>query len=297
MSAAPDWYAKALATTPERAVIDADGIPIALRMWGPRDGVPVVLVHGGAAHAAWWDHIAPLLSECRVVALDLSGHGDSGWRKTYRVDRWRDEVLTVVTSEHMRGRPLLVGHSMGGLVTYAVMRDHAEHLAGALIVDSDFPRRAAGDAWRVPRDPRRRVRPDRDTMLARFRLMPHSEPRSPFVLRHVAEESVVAVDGGWSWKFDPRIFGHDGVVFEDVVALTERPVAIVRGDRGLLDGVEAEALAQQLGALPVITVEDCGHHVLLDRPIRLAGIIREHLPAEPVRAAPGESENTIIGGS
>lgn len=291
----PRWYLDALATPPERAVVRIAGVETALRMWGPRDGSPVVLVHGGAAHAAWWDHIGPLLVDCRVIALDLSGHGDSGWRDEYRIDTWTQELLAVLRSEHVRGRALVVGHSMGGLVTYAAVRDHADELSGALIVDSEFPRRAIGVGWRTPRDIQRRVHPDRESTLARFRLMPRSAPRSPFVIDHVAQQSIVAVGGGWSWKFDPRVFTHDGVVFEDAVPLRGCPVVIVRGDRGLLDDDEVAALASQLGDLEVLTVDDCGHHVLLDHPLSLIEIIRRQLPEGKAEAAPQPAPNITIG--
>jgi pimeloyl-ACP methyl ester carboxylesterase len=292
---APEWYLEALATAPERASVRTAGVHTMLRMWGPRDGYPIILVHGGAAHAAWWDHIGPRLVDCRVVALDLSGHGDSGWRDEYRIDFWKDEVLAVVRSEHVAGRPLVIGHSMGGLVTYATVRDHASELAGALIVDSEFPRRARADAWRWQRDPKRRVHRDRDSTLARFRLMPRSEPRAPFVIDHVARESIVAVEGGWSWKFDPRVFSHDAVIFEEAVPLRGCPVVIVRGDQGLLDDDEAAALACQLGGLDVVTVDDCGHHVLLDQPLALTEIIRGHLPSRAGERTFEPSANTIIG--
>ena len=293
----PDWYSWALTIEPERATLRVAGAEISLRMWGPLDGHPVVLVHGGAAHSAWWDHIGPHLRGCRVVALDLSGHGDSEWREEYRIDVWRDEVLAVVRSEHMRGRPLLVGHSMGGVVTYAMARDHVDDLAGAIIVDSEFPRRSVGDSWRPVRPPRRRIHADRESILTRFQLMPASEPRSPFVIDHVAQHSIIAVDGGWSWKFDPRVFAHDGLIFEDIVPLTGCPVVMIRGDRGMLDEDEAAALSSKLGSIEVATVQDCGHHVLLDHPLSLTEIIRHHLPSNQTHTASHQSENIIIGGS
>ena len=47
-----------------------------------------MLVHGGAAHSRWWDHIGPLLADGRlVVAIDLSGHGDSARRESYSLDQ------------------------------------------------------------------------------------------------------------------------------------------------------------------------------------------------------------------
>ncbi len=293
----PRWYADALAEEPERATVPTSGAVIALRMWGPVEGTPVVLVHGGAAHAAWWDHIGPLLAGCRVVALDLSGHGDSSWRERYLIDDWRDEVLAVIRSTHVAERPLLVGHSMGGLVAYATARDHADELSGVLIVDSEFPRREDGDSWRSLRGSQRRVHPDKQSMLDRFRLIPRSEPRSPFAIDHIARESIVVVDGGWSWKFDPRVFAHDGILHEDVCPIGDCRVVLVRGDQGLLDDDDAEVLSERLGGADVLTVADCGHHVLVDRPLELTDIIQSHVPPQAGQSASLQPANTIIGES
>ena len=273
MNAAPEWYADAIARSPEHSIVDVDGAAIAIRIWGPRDGAPVVLVHGGAAHAGWWDHIGPMIEGCRVIAMDLSGHGDSSWRDAYRIGTWRDEVLAVIRSEHFARRPVLVGHSMGGLVTYATAHSHGAELAGAIIVDSYFPHREEGDSWRTFRQTQRRVHADPSDLLARFRLMPATEPRFPFAIDHVARHSMAEVAGGWSWKFDPKVFAHDGVTLEDILPVTECPTMVVRGDGGLLTENDARAIAYRLGGADMVTIRDSGHHVPLDQPIALANLI------------------------
>src|SRR3954451_22766009 len=85
---APGWFVRALAAVPEHRCIEVAGARIRYRAWGPRDAPGVVLVHGGSAHAGWWDHIAPQLPGHRVVALDLSGHGDSDHREAYDMRLW-----------------------------------------------------------------------------------------------------------------------------------------------------------------------------------------------------------------
>ncbi|MGB4135751.1 MAG: alpha/beta hydrolase [Microbacterium sp.] len=294
-SEVPAWYTAALGRRPARDVIDEDGTTIAIRSWGPESGMPVVLVHGGAAHAGWWDHIAPLLEGCRVVAMDLSGHGDSAWREEYRMATWRDEVLAVLRSGHVRGRPLLVGHSMGGFVGYATARSNAEELAGLLIVDSYFPRREEGESWRSARDLPRRIHPDRQTVLDRFRLVPAAPPRAPYVMDHIARGSVTQVDDGWSWKFDPRVFAHEGIFLEDIEPITGCPVAVVRGDAGLLDDEGAAILASLVdGTGPAITIADCGHHVPIDQPVALAATIAA---AAKAWASHAHLTVTTMGGS
>src|SRR5258708_28492642 len=80
----PAWFSAALDAAVQEGTTTVDGASIAYRAWGDPDGRSIVLVHGGAAHSRWWDHIAPMLTDgWRVVAVDLSGHGDSHRRGAY----------------------------------------------------------------------------------------------------------------------------------------------------------------------------------------------------------------------
>src|SRR6266699_6796291 len=85
----PAWFLAALEADVQTGSVTVDGTSISYRAFGPPADSGIVLVHGGAAHARWWDHIAPLLARGRrVVALDLSGHGDSDRRDAYNLDLW-----------------------------------------------------------------------------------------------------------------------------------------------------------------------------------------------------------------
>jgi pimeloyl-ACP methyl ester carboxylesterase len=80
----PQWFANAIEVKPTDCVVDVAGCPIHYLKWGAAGRAGIVFVHGGAAHAHWWSFIAPLfVPEYQVVAIDLSGHGDSGRRDAY----------------------------------------------------------------------------------------------------------------------------------------------------------------------------------------------------------------------
>jgi pimeloyl-ACP methyl ester carboxylesterase len=56
------------------------GIELNCVDYGGEGRPPMFLVHGGAAHARWWDFVAPALTgRFHVLALDQRGHGDSPW--------------------------------------------------------------------------------------------------------------------------------------------------------------------------------------------------------------------------
>ncbi|RBI63901.1 alpha/beta hydrolase [halophilic archaeon] len=82
-------------------------------------GDPVLFVHGsGGSHEVWKAQLGRLASTVPVVAVDLSGHGDSddvpgaapGWGA---LSAYADDVLAVARET---GATTLVGNSLGGAV-------------------------------------------------------------------------------------------------------------------------------------------------------------------------------------
>ena len=106
------------------------------------------------------------------------------------------------------GPPLLVGHSMGGMVTIVTAAIHGERLTGAVIVDSPVrkpdPESAEAEHGKAFRNPK--TYPTLDEAVAHFHLVPEQPCEHDFLADYVARHSLRQTDAGWSWKFDPRIF-------------------------------------------------------------------------------------------
>ncbi len=253
-----------------------DGCPIHYARWGPRGCPGVVLVHGGAAHSHWWDHIAPLLSECSVVALDLSGHGDSGRRERYPTSTWAREIVAVAEHSGITDRPVVIGHSMGGWVAITAAAEQGDALDGIVILDSPVRRRAPEEeaaAEGAAFGPLRTY-PTLEAALARFRTVPDQPTSLPYVLEHVACTSVRRVEDGWTWKFDPRIFDRP-VPTGELLAQVRCRVALFRSEHGLVTPDIGAYMYEQLGRLaPVVEVPLAHHHVMLDQPIPLVTGLR-----------------------
>ena len=273
---APRWFQTALSTAAECGEVTVAGASISYRAWGERGLSGLLLVHGGAAHARWWDHIAPLLATGRrVVAIDLSGHGDSARRPSYSLDMWADEAMTVVADSGIVGPPIIIGHSMGGFVTLRAASRFGDEIAGAITIDSPIrtitPEEAAA-AQHNAFGPLR-VYPDREEILKRFRPIPDQE-MLPYISACVAGTSIREVDGGWSWKFDPKIFGRGSLPPAMLTRLGCR-VALFRAEHGLVSADMGEMMYDRLGRVaPVIEIPDAGHAIMLDQPLALVTGIR-----------------------
>ncbi|SNQ45994.1 putative hydrolase [Frankia canadensis] len=108
---------------------------------GPATAPLLLCVHGlGGSHLNWLP-LAPLLTAShRVLAVDLAGHGrtPAAGRRTdvaanqRLLDRFLAEVLAVA--------PVLVGNSMGGMISLLQAGHRPDSVAGMILVDPALPR-------------------------------------------------------------------------------------------------------------------------------------------------------------
>lgn len=269
---APTWFRVALDDPGTQHAVDVDGVTVRYEAWGAPGAPVIVLVHGGAAHSGWWQHLAPHLSaRHRVLAINLSGHGGSGTRTEYTMAAWAGEVMAVALAEG-DPRPLVVGHSMGGLVTLTTAHLHGERLRGAVVID---PPEEVIHGRTVPglaEIPARRHYPTREDAARRFRAKPVDPARLEFVSEHVAHGSVLKAAEGWTWRFDRLVTRH-GLLPDSALSPPVCPLVLITGERGLLTRTEIADLADLLGGVPIFEIPDAGHHVMLDQPMALLGTI------------------------
>lgn len=275
----PGWFKQALDAPFTKRSIDVGGTPISFFDWGEAGLPGLVLVHGGAAHAHWWSFVAPFLTHrYHVVALDLSGHGESGRRDRYSHGLWAEEIMAVADEAGFPGPPVVVGHSLGGLVTIQTAVDHGDRLAGAIIVDSPVRRPdpeseegARGAAFRSPG-----VYPTLDQAMQRFRLVPPQPCDNDYVIEHIARHSLHETTDGWTWKFDPHLFTHTMTPMNEQLAAVRIRVALIRGHHSVVVPADtADYMYELMGRVaPVITIPESHHHLFLDQPIAFVATLR-----------------------
>lgn len=120
--------------------VDVDGPTHYVDHGGPANGPLLVCVHGlGGSHLDW-TAIAPLLTRsCRVLALDLPGHGRTralGRSTSVKADQL---LLHRFLTEICGGPVILVGNSMGGMISILQAAAHPETVTGLVLVDPALP--------------------------------------------------------------------------------------------------------------------------------------------------------------
>lgn len=275
----PGWFTSAIATVPEERMVSVEGTDIAYLSWGTQGRPGLVFVHGGAAHAHWWSFIAPMFStQWHAVAIHLSGHGDSGRRPEYAHELWASEVMAVSEDAGFPGPPVVVGHSLGGMVTIQTAATYGDQLAGAVIVDASVrrpsPEAEEGRSGRAFRSPG--VYPSRDEALSHFRLIPPQPCENEYIIDWIAGHSIHETDEGWTWKFDPNLFNGTLVQLRDQLSAVRCRVALFTGELSVVVPPDtAEYMYDLMGRVaPVIQIPEAHHHLTLDQPLAFVAALR-----------------------
>ena len=102
-------------TSPSTCEWKVDGLHYAGLSWGPETGTPVLALHGWMDHAASFSELAPRLSGCHVVALDLSGQGLSANRARHATYNIWDDLPQIAGIMDQLGWQdcVILGHSRG----------------------------------------------------------------------------------------------------------------------------------------------------------------------------------------
>jgi len=252
--------------------------------WNPAATRTIVLLHGNSANAWWWQPLADAMraTDFRLLALDQRGHGDSEWVRppAYGPLEYAHDLARFI-AQYAPPRPFVIGHSMGGIsaLTFA-----AEYPGAARAI-------VAIDAAVTSNDRRnhylRRLRglpvinyPDRETALARFRLMPKEGEIAPATLRTIAEKSLGQTsEGRWTMKFDRDSFlGSDGIDVLVAIETIRDPLLLIRAEHSRI--MTAEGAARAVASNPkaaLVTIAGAHHHVILEQPAAVARTVEEFI--------------------
>jgi pimeloyl-ACP methyl ester carboxylesterase len=271
----PAWLERAVREPGELQYLTVQGCGIAYRTWGALNAHGVIMVHGGGANSVWWAPSAHTLVDAgyRVAALDLSGHGDSGWRSSYDVGTWASEVAAV--AQAAGATSFVIGHSMGAFVAIATAAIKPR-FSGLVIIDSAILPPASERAAELRPHAMQGVKIylTREDATAHFHLLPRQPQAPDYLTTWVAENSIRAVQFApasmrWTWKFDPAVFSMDhSREAHAYVRRVQVPAVFIRGENSLVMTQErAEWLSTELGQpMREIVVPGRHHHLILEDP-------------------------------
>ncbi|MBL0387771.1 alpha/beta hydrolase [Tumebacillus sp. ITR2] len=215
--------------------IELNGLLFQYRETGEVSAPPLVALHALGESAESWDEAAACLgAKYRVLALDQRGHGGSARPGTYTYERMRDDLLQFVN--HMGLETFtLVGHSMGGVVSYLF-----------------------AEAW-----------PSRVERL----VVEDVAPPFPENRRAIPEEPTVPIP--FDWRVLTSILQEEpnSEWWERLSDITAPTLVIGGGSTSNFPQHKLLEVSERIAQCEVVTIEGAGHHVHLSNlPAFLAAV-------------------------
>ena len=145
--------------------LDRNGVKLAYEEQGTASAGarPILFVHGWTCDHSYFAPQAAYFGKTRkVVSVDLRGHGESDKPQgKYTISQFADD-LAWVAKELGLEKPVVVGHSMGGLTALVMAAEQPQAVGGIVMVDApvvppaelgpvfaDFSAKFAKPDWRT----------------------------------------------------------------------------------------------------------------------------------------------------
>ena len=279
--------AQSLSTlTPADRFVTTGGLRLHYLDWGNAGAPPLVLLHGIDRIAHTFDHIAPrFTSRYHVIAMDLRGHGDSGWdpEGRYLVEDHVSDLERLVRELGLRSVTLW-GNSTGGRVVQVFAGRHPDLVAAVVAEDVGPERpRSIADAYA------RRVKQEENgwastgELLAQMRAV--AQPLPDRVLEpYVRYGTKQRDDGRVVWKRDPNLVKGfiETELWRDVGRI-KAPILYVLGGRStIVPTATQEQLRMALPQARIVTMPGLGHYPSDEQPEEFVRIVNEFLGRGPL---------------
>jgi N-formylmaleamate deformylase len=259
-------------TTWTSRTCETNGITIHyLRTGGAKP--PVVLLHGLMGSGARWTPLSRALEgEFDVVMPDSRGHGDSSAPPYgYLYEDLASDVVGLIRELEL-SRPVLLGHSMGGMTAAVVASRGAGILRGLILVDPTF---LSPERQREVRDSDVADQHRRALGLAKSDLVAETRARLPHRAPEMIELQVEARSKTRMAAFD--VLTPPNPPYRDVVSTIDVPTLYVIGDKPVVTLDTVMGLCAQNPRLRIEQIPNAGHGLPFEQPERLAEVVASFL--------------------
>ena len=260
--------------------VPAGDVELAVDVRG--EGVPVVFVHGFPFDRTVWRHQLATLSRVQRIAFDLRGVGESGTPAAadgFALGRYADDLVAVLDALGVRDA-VVCGLSMGGYITFELLRRHPERVKALILADT----KAEADGREAKRGREELVGlAEREGPGAvAERLLPRllgpatraTQPEVTAQLREMALRwSVPALVGA------QRAMGDRPDSAATLRAVRVPTLVLVGSDDEIAPPAAARAMAQLVPGAQCHVVPACGHLAPLEQPLATSRLLADFLGA------------------
>lgn len=234
---------------------------------------PLILLHGLTANGACWSALAHAMEgDYDVIMPDARGHGKSSVPDYgYRYEDHANDVVGLIEALRL-SPPILIGHSMGGMIAAVVASRKSQLLRRLILADPTFlspkVQREIRDSDVVDQH-RRYLNMSLDDVVTEARIR-HPD-RSLDTIELIARARLQTSMGAFDVLTPPN------PNYMQVVSAIEVPSLLVIGSAGVVSPDVAADLQRLNPRLQVELIPEAGHGLHYDQPERFAVVVKSFL--------------------
>ena len=250
-------------------------IAVAGDVAGPRGGAPVLLLHGGGqTRGSWKDSLQTLAAVgYRGYAIDARGHGETSrdGHGDYTLDGFATDLVDVIGQ--IGAPPILIGASLGGVISLLVAGEGGSSMARALVLVDVAARTNPYGVERIHNFMRANPNGFADVQEAADAVARYAHDRPRPSSTKGLERNLRKVGDRYYWHWDERFLdswrpSHQAGLgrLEAAARRLEMPVLIVHaGKSDVIGEDEVDHLRALVPHAEYARVENAGHMVVGDK--------------------------------
>ena len=245
--------------------------------WGESQGPPVVCLHGVVGHGGRFRRLAQtFLPDRHVIAVDLRGHGRSGWEPPWDLATFVADVCETLDDQGV-GRADVIGFSFGGRLGLELAAAHPGRVRRLVLLDPAI-QLAPDVALAFAESARLDLSFGNvdEAVVARLASLAHTS-------REMVEDDVAeALETGDDGRLRYRV-AQSAVVaaYGEMARVPSLPVAcqtlLVRAARGIIDDRQEYLLRAALGDRLRVVAVPGNHPVMWDAYAQTGRAVADHL--------------------
>ncbi|CDX27412.1 Alpha/beta hydrolase fold protein [Mesorhizobium sp. ORS 3324] len=269
-----------------KRIVDVGGLDLAfVEIAGSEP--PLLLVHGFTDTSRSFSLLAPYLAGRRLIIPDLRGHGASQAGEGCAVADFAADIASLIRRLRL-DRPVVVGHSLGAMVSIALAARHPELLGGLVVLAGTLKHDFAPDHPLVAgvaalRDPISPADPFYDWWHACRPGVPQA------FLAAMAQDASAMPAARWRAILE-EIRGTDLTAAARAVRV--RTLIIAGACDPLFGEAHQQALAEALAGSRLVWAKHCGHNPHWEDPAFVAEVLSQPFGASDI---PSDSISDLRG--
>lgn len=259
--------------------ININNIPLSYTEAGNRNNRTIVFAHPLLWGAEMFQSlISELAKDFHVVAVDVHGHGDSGYRPSLTLDEMTDDFYQLITKLELQNVAWF-GYSIGGMLGMRLALAHPATIDSLILMatnvflDEPEIKAQTRQLWELFRDGHRA---DIAEPALRFFFAKKTYEDNPALIETFRSKLINYQDVGGMYEVAGAVFERDDI--GDKIGAINIPTLVLAGSEDPSATVpEAEFIAAQIPNARLQVIEDTNHLLAVEKPREVLEAIRAFL--------------------